>query len=678
MSQALDLLNSLSAEEIARYTATPANEPHIVINADRTITVPDSLKRIAVQYDHNMETVTFDCPRYWDDHDMSKMIVYINYVLPNNVTGQYIAGNISVDSSDSTMMHFTWTITNEITQYKGNIAFLVCIKKTDGTEEANETNHWNSELNRDLYISEGLECEPGVSQMYPDIVTQLLERMTTVEQINIQADVMEQLLADTQEAAATAEEVKNEALDASNHIKNSYANAIKGNASGDIVRVDDVSPVEHDVKCWVHGKNLIPYPYDHTTRTTAGITFTDNGDGTITASGTATAQAFFNVKAAASAITLPPGTYTFSGTPSGGTGNTYYMYIVDQDQGSFKDYGSTKTFTITEERTYRIFIFINTGVTVTNLTFAPMIETGSIHAEYEPWLDPSNITVGVNGQNLLNIDAMCNDFLTKSDNGLYTFKMGANAGERFSRKIPIHIPAGTTLWMSASFYAFTTSASTLYMIFTYADGTEAYPGITFAEQVREVPLQKDLVAVQFYLQGYEEAGAYLTFRKPQFEIGSAPTPYKPYVESESGIPSVDGTVPVKSVSPAMTVFTDTPGVTVDIEYNVNTNTLIDALIARINALETEVNSVRFSIGGQSYTVKKGTTWAEFLSDNNVTVLCDNCGNDASIYVNGTSVSVDGSCCATPQRLAYFVEGAGEVCVNSNDAIKAVSYYSYVG
>ena len=41
------------------------------------------------------------------------------------------------------------------------------------------------------------------------------------------------------------------------------------------------------------GKNLIPYPYYHTTRTDSGITWTDNGDGTITANGTATATSFF-------------------------------------------------------------------------------------------------------------------------------------------------------------------------------------------------------------------------------------------------------------------------------------------------------------------------------------------------------------------------------------------------
>lgn len=43
----------------------------------------------------------------------------------------------------------------------------------------------------------------------------------------------------------------------------------------------------------LQGRNLLPYPYEHTTKTMNGITFTDNGDGTITVDGTATDLASF-------------------------------------------------------------------------------------------------------------------------------------------------------------------------------------------------------------------------------------------------------------------------------------------------------------------------------------------------------------------------------------------------
>ena len=181
MSRADKLLDTVSNESIALYTADPAIEGHIVVDSNRFITVPEELKRIAVQFDNNMETVTFDCPRYWDGIDMSKMKVYINYLTKSNVRGMYWAEKVTVDPQDDTIMHFDWSITRNVTLVKGPISFLVCIRDVD--EEGNESNHWNSELNQEMYVSEGLECEESILEQYPDIITQLLTRMDYVEEI---------------------------------------------------------------------------------------------------------------------------------------------------------------------------------------------------------------------------------------------------------------------------------------------------------------------------------------------------------------------------------------------------------------------------------------------------------------------------------------------------------------
>lgn len=163
------LVNGDSTYEVAEP------EGHIVIGNDRFVTVPDALKRIAVQFDHDVETVTFDCPRFWDDYDMSKMKIYINYKCPDETLGSYIAENITLDADNSRLMHFDWTISQNLTKVTGTIHFLVCIKKTDG--EGNEGVHWNSELCSAMYVSEGLECMETLATSYPDIYTQLLERM---------------------------------------------------------------------------------------------------------------------------------------------------------------------------------------------------------------------------------------------------------------------------------------------------------------------------------------------------------------------------------------------------------------------------------------------------------------------------------------------------------------------
>ena len=179
MSQAEELLATLSGEGATVNVDT--SDEHMVIGNDRIVMVPNSLKRLAVQYDHDIETVTFDCPRYWDDHDMSQMKIYINYMRADKALGMYIAQNVEVDPVDSSIMHFTWTISRNVSEVKGNIAFLVCVKNAD--EEGNEINHWNSELCKECYISEGMECEEDLVAMYPDFVTEMLQRMDYVESI---------------------------------------------------------------------------------------------------------------------------------------------------------------------------------------------------------------------------------------------------------------------------------------------------------------------------------------------------------------------------------------------------------------------------------------------------------------------------------------------------------------
>lgn len=122
-----------------------------------------------------IETVTFSCPRYWDGNDLSKMYIYVNYIRADRVRGPYLCKNIRIDDRDQNILHFDWTLEEHATMVKGKLRFLVCAKKTgaDGTLE----NHWNSELNNDMYISEGLECEDVVYDMEPAIITDLLTRM---------------------------------------------------------------------------------------------------------------------------------------------------------------------------------------------------------------------------------------------------------------------------------------------------------------------------------------------------------------------------------------------------------------------------------------------------------------------------------------------------------------------
>ena len=183
MSKAEELLDSLSIEDIQPFTSQPDIEGHIVIDKDRIIHVPTELKRIAVQYDANIETVTFDCPRYWDEHDLSEMNIYINYKLPGNLInniGQSLAKNVRINEDDENIINFDWTIGPILTNNKGDLPFSVCAKSKTN-QDSDEAIRWYTEINTELTISEGMDgsgdIEDNYEDLFPDIINDIITKL---------------------------------------------------------------------------------------------------------------------------------------------------------------------------------------------------------------------------------------------------------------------------------------------------------------------------------------------------------------------------------------------------------------------------------------------------------------------------------------------------------------------
>ena len=113
-------------------------------------------------------------------------------------------------------------------------------------------------------------------------------------------------------------------------------------AAGNPVQLDGLQGGVPFSEMVVSGKNLITYPYRNTTKTINGITFTDNGDGTITANGTATANATFLIDKKLGFE--KEGNYFLSGCPSGGGLNSFYINWYQNHTGvtqkNYNDYGS--------------------------------------------------------------------------------------------------------------------------------------------------------------------------------------------------------------------------------------------------------------------------------------------------------------------------------------------------
>lgn len=123
-----------------------------------------------------------------------------------------------------------------------------------------------------------------------------------------------------------------------------------------------------------------------TTETISDVTFTNNGDGTWSTSGTATARRQKGLQFTVS-NNFPAGDYVLSGCPSGGeTGGSvkYCLYIwdlTDNVRVSQNDTGNGVDFSWSPNpsHNYNLTIDIRTGTNADGLTFKPMITLKTYH-----------------------------------------------------------------------------------------------------------------------------------------------------------------------------------------------------------------------------------------------------------------------------------------------------------
>lgn len=215
-------------------------------------------------------------------------------------------------------------------------------------------------------------------------------------------------------------------------------------ASGNPVIIDNLQGGVPFSEMVVSGKNLLTYPYNETTKTVNGITFTDNRDGTITANGTATANAAFMMDK--NFGFEKEGNYFLSGCPSGGGNNSFYINWYQNHTGvtqkNYNDYGSGRIIPyqhiFSENNTLAITIIA--GATVENLVFRPQIELGDTATEYEPPITGRELTVNVSGKNLLK-----NKLSTITWNGV-TATVNDDGSITISRTAPSDSDAYIVLW----------------------------------------------------------------------------------------------------------------------------------------------------------------------------------------------------------------------------------------
>ena len=341
-----------------------------------------------------------------------------------------------------------------------------------------------------------------------------------------------------------------------------FSNALRGSASGEAVRLTDVSPLEHTLTVKLKSKNLLPFPYFHSSMLQAGITYTVNSDGTITANGTATGRSEFVLSANKS--DWASGNYVLSGCPSGGSADTYSL----QTKNGFSDTGSGLQKNDTAEFA-RISIIIKKGTTVSNLVFKPQLELGTTPTAYTPYTtDFSGVTLKRYGRNICNV---------------YDFDLGKDWNNLSNPSLAVlNIPC-----IPNTVYSFSWSEQAKGKIMWLIEkpnttATTSNNSISVSTVTnRSITTGNNTRCLCLLVQDNNYAGlitySFISELCIQIELGSK-SDYKAYTPPTEYTPSSDGTVTgVTGNSEDITLMTDTAGVIINAEYNKDLNKAISEL-----------------------------------------------------------------------------------------------------
>ena len=360
-----------------------------------------------------------------------------------------------------------------------------------------------------------------------------------------------------QSGKAVAEALKAERT----YANNSFSGALRGSASGEAVRLSDITPNEHTLGVKVSGKNLfdkdnaniiIGYPDAENVingaSSTRSVYIPCVPNATYTVSKTLTARfavAFTDdIPSIGVAVTGRVQNNTASSiTTTSGINSRYivvWLYHVDLDTTTIK---------------------INEVLTTLQ------IELGSTATSYTPYItDFSGVTLKRYGRNLVDI----------SD--------GNSAASASTVDITESCPRGINIFGSAYMERNVNQPCRLRIDYV-VDGETNY---LFGEMMYssgigtvEGTIPISATQVNFTFQKLINTEGDIYWKNVQLEVGDSATDYRAF-QQQNYIANADGTVSgVTSISDDITLMTDTDGVIINAEYNKDLNKAISELYALV-------------------------------------------------------------------------------------------------
>lgn len=213
------------------------------------------------------------------------------------------------------------------------------------------------------------------------------------------------------------------------------------------------------------GSNIITYPYENTTQTINGVTFTDNGDGTITANGTADSNAVFWLFNSTKTVSQwgldSTKNYFFRNLRVSGkddSGSTIFYAAIQYRLQEFEDTGEGVILEKPNAQYPLGFkIVVLKGKTINNVTFYPQLLEKTEDNIYEKYSANTGnrevLKVSYGSRNLWQNTNTTFPSTLSYDSNTQTYTIGTGtAGYQFvAYKLDNPIPAGTVVTISAYF-----------------------------------------------------------------------------------------------------------------------------------------------------------------------------------------------------------------------------------
>lgn len=270
------------------------------------------------------------------------------------------------------------------------------------------------------------------------------------------------------------------------------------------------------------------------TATKSGMTFTNNGDGSYTLNGTATAGTSFYI----SGLNYVADTYTLSGNNAITNSNGSFYIQAEYSGGSialpFTSLNAKTTKTTTKPIT-ALSVVIPNGLTLTNFTFKPQLEQGSTATDYEqygasPSPDYPSEIESIKGKNLFNTKLLnkysyvSNGITTIWENDLIKVNGKADATwANITRVITEELPIGTYTFSTTNKIPLNIVLKVIYEDNTSKDHIIPQNG----EKITFTTTQK---AIKYYvfLSNLSTTSSVSYSFKVQLEQDSTATEYAPY------------------------------------------------------------------------------------------------------------------------------------------------------